>query len=803
MKFIIKFILVSTICFCQVAIESTPKSFSIEDNTSIPIQILPEFDVDVFLEEDENEMRSTDIKPYRFANPIDVDLNMENSGIWTSLDDGSYVWRLAIESTGAHSLNLIYDTFNIPEGAEFFVYSANKEMVLGAFTNYNHKPHGGFSTAPVKGDRVILEYNEPFNASFRGTINIDIVAHDYRNVFFNEDRGYGDSGSCNNNVACSVGDDWQDEVRSVAMILTSGGSRLCTGSLVNNANQDLSPYFLTANHCLGGNNSWIFMFNYESPVCTNQNGPTNMTVSGSTLMANSSTSDFALLLLNENPPESYNVHYAGWDVSGSTPSTPVGIHHPSGDIKKISFDYNNASNSGNYWDVDSWDDGTTEPGSSGSPLFDGNNHRIIGQLYGGVASCTNFGYDTYGKTSTSWNLGMRNYLDPNNTGLTYLDGMDAIDLPDPALSYSDVDLIFELNDGDTQINSLEISNTGEPESVLSYSVKISGFENPMGGPDIAENYWSDSDNESNLNAEWIDISQIGTIYPFYDNDEAGSSIEIGFDFPFYNEMYSELFINPNGWIGFGDDNDAWDNISIPSSSAPRSAIFGFWDDLNPNNDNCNSCAGDVYYHSDGNRMVIWFNDVAHWPGYFDNSIYNFQIVIYNSGEIKFNYDTMTGDYNSATIGLQNAQGNSGLQMAYNSNYVHNNLTTNIQKAPSWVGINQLDNYEVSGEINSGLSESINIIAQNDGMAEGIYNAYLNIASNASELESFLIELISSGNGLQGDVNGDMIVNVLDVIQVVNMALGEQDPDYNSADINQDGVINVLDVIQIVNIILEG
>ena len=89
------------------------------------------------------------------------------------------------------------------------------------------------------------------------------------------------------------------------------------------------------------------------------------------------------------------------------------------------------------------------------------------------------------------------------------------------------------------------------------------------------------------------------------------------------------------------------------------------------------------------------------------------------------------------------------------------------------------------------------------MAEGIYNAYLNIASNASELESFLIELISSGNGLQGDVNGDMIVNVLDVIQVVNMALGEQDPDYNSADINQDGVINVLDVIQIVNIILEG
>ena len=165
---------------------------------------------------------------------------------------------------------------------------------------------------------------------------------------------------------------WENEVRSVAMILTSGGSRLCTGSLINNVRQDLTPYFLTANHCLGGDQSWIFMFNYESPGCTNQNGPTYMTVQGSTRLVNSSTSDVALLLLDETPPLDYEVHYAGWDASGNTPSTPVGIHHPSGDIKKISFDYNNASNAGNYWDVNNWEDGTTEPGSSGSPLFDGN-----------------------------------------------------------------------------------------------------------------------------------------------------------------------------------------------------------------------------------------------------------------------------------------------------------------------------------------------------------------------------------------------------------------------------------------------
>ena len=793
-------LLVLTICLAQVSTPSTPKSFYIDENIPLSTVTLPSFDVDQFLIEDDNEMRSGDTKPYRFANPISVNLNMNNAGIWTELEDGSMVWMLEIESVGAFSLNIIYDIFDIPDGAEFFVYSDDMEMVLGAFTSFNHKPHGGFSTAPVKGDKIILEYNQPSNASFDGNISISTIAHDYRNVFFNEERGYGDSGSCNNNVACSVGDDWRDEIRSVAMILTSGGSRLCTGSLINNATQDLSPYFLTANHCLGGNNSWIFMFNYESPQCSNQNGPTNMTVSGSSLLASSSTSDVALLLLNETPPQDYNVHYAGWDVSGSTPSIPVGIHHPSGDIKKISFDYDNASNSGNYWDVDSWDDGTTEPGSSGSPLFDGQTHRIIGQLYGGVASCTNFGYDTYGKTSVSWNLGLSDYLDPNNTGLSYIDGIDAIDLPDPELSLSNINLNFELENDESDLSSITISNTGEDESVLFYSLSIRSFENPMGGPDNINNFWSDSNNESNLESEWIDISDVGTLYEFDNNDESGEVINIGFDFPFYGQNRDQLFINPNGWIGFGDDSNAWDNTSIPSNSAPRSAIFGFWDDLNPINNNCNSCSGEVLYHSNDDRMVVWFNDVAHWPTNFENSFYDFQIVIFKTGEIKFNYNNMVGISNSATIGIQNDSGNSGLQMSYNTEYVENELTTFVKKNPTWAGINQLENFDVSGELLEGSSVNFNIIVENNELTEGNYSANLNISSNASTEVSFPILLMSSSSNITGDINGDSLVNVIDVVQLVSIALGESS-ETSSADLNDDGVINVLDVIFLVNIVL--
>ena len=67
----------------------------------------------------------------------------------------------------------------------------------------------------------------------------------------------------------------------------------------------------------------------------------------------------------------------------------------------------------------------------------------------------------------------------------------------------------------------------------------------------------------------------------------------------------------------------------------------------------------------------------------------------------------------------------------------------------------------------------------------------------------MIELISSDNTLLGDVNGDSILNVLDVIQLVSMALGNQELDYSAADVNQDGEINILDVVQLVNLILEG
>jgi len=793
-------VVIVSISIAQISVKSTPKSLMFNDiNQNVPNINLNTIDIEALLIEDEIEQMDKSI-PFRFGTPIEVNYNLDNSGEWIETELGR-IWRISITSKSAYSMNLIYDRFILPEGAEMFVYDENMNTILGAFTSANNKDYYTFSTAPTKGDMTIIEYFEPYDVEFNGELSISHVIHGYKDVFFNDTRGYGDSGSCNNNVNCIEFSNWSDDVRSVAMILTSTGSRLCTGSLINNVRQDLTPYFLTANHCLGGDQNWIFMFNYESPGCTNQNGPTNMTVQGSTRLVNSSSSDVALLRLEETPPLEYEVHYAGWDASGTTPSTPVGIHHPSGDIKKISFDYNNASNAGNYWDVNQWEDGTTEPGSSGSPLFDGNTQRIIGQLYGGTASCTSITYDTYGKFSTSWNLGLSDYLDPDNTGTNFIDGINAIDLPDPELSFNAPNLDLEMNSNETQILNMSILNTGEIESELNYTISSSPFENEGNGPDNGNYFWTNSNLDNNTNYEWIDISNISNSYSFTDNDESGDLIPIGFNFPFYNNdlantTYNELFINPNGWIGFdADNNDAWNNTEIPTNQINGAAIFALWDDLNPVNDNCNEyCSGNVFYHSNEDRMVIWFDQVAHWYTNFPNTSYDFQVVLYPSGKIDINYRNIVGDYD-ASVGIQK-NSNIGSQVIFGTDNLANNFNITFEKSPDWLTVDPNQ-----GTLIAGQSETINMNINSNDLYDGLYNAFVLINSNGG---TATIPLNLTINGaLLGDANNDGLLNILDVIVIVNMVLGEIEGDLSVADLNGDGLINILDITILLSIILNG
>lgn len=424
----------------QVSIKGNPAPLSSAERARLPAVITAPVDRAALLAED--ELEESNRTPLRFGKPFEVNYSLDNSGVWETNPDGSRVWRLEIESPGAYSINLVYSDFFLPPGGQFFVYDPDRFHVLGAFTEKNNKSHGKFATAPLPGEVCILEYQEPPGTRGQARITVQRIVHAYRDLFTTAsektDIGFGESGPCNVNINCADGADWSDDKRAVAMILTQGGFRICTGALVNNARKDKTPFFLTANHCLGEEETWVFMFNYESPGCDDIDGPTWMTTSGSTLLSTNTYSDFALLELSEPPPDSFNVYYAGWSATGDTLQGATVIHHPMGDIKKISFDFDQVvptafmevpGTGESHWRIASWDVGTTEPGSSGSPLFN-SAHHIVGQLHGGYASCNNTASDWFGRFSESWMYGpgsatqLWNWLDADSTGILELDGRD-------------------------------------------------------------------------------------------------------------------------------------------------------------------------------------------------------------------------------------------------------------------------------------------------------------------------------------------------------------------------------------------
>ena len=424
----------TTVAFGQVAQGGFPWKWGTDlDLSAIPSVTTAALDLEALAAEDAVTDQYKEA-PWRFGVEREVDLGLEDAGTWVHEKD-RWIWRLGIECPGATGIGLTLGTFALPEGARLFVWNEDRTRFLGSFTEANEKEWGYLPLGLLDDDLVVVEYQEPEAVHGLGDVRISQIVHGYRSLLLHPENPaaeasmgpFGNSGSCNINVNCPSGSDWQTEKKAVALI-TNGGFAVCTGALVNNTAEDGTPYFLTANHCLGNPNNWVYYFNHESSTCSGSTGPTNQSVSGGTLLVNSGSSDVALIELSSTPPASFNVEYAGWDASGTGPTSAVGIHHPSGDVKKICFEnnapYTSTAGGAQVWWISAWEDGVTEPGSSGSPLFD-QNHRIIGQLYGGAAACSgsvnNGAYDYYGRMDVSWGVGLSGYLDPLNTGTEVLD----------------------------------------------------------------------------------------------------------------------------------------------------------------------------------------------------------------------------------------------------------------------------------------------------------------------------------------------------------------------------------------------
>ena len=417
--------------------------------------------------------------PLRFAYPVKVHYTLANSGVWQTLKDGGKLWRLKIRLPGALSTNALYDKFLLPKGAKFYVYSEETRQSIGAITSeyLNNESNSAFafSTGLIYGETVTFEYYQPETVREEAIISIARIDYGYRyvnNPYTPRTRPFNDSGDCQVNVNCPEGANWRMEKDAIAriMVVSDYGSGWCSCSLVNNTNNDNTPYVLTANHCLqndyGQNlfdaisnpnaSQWVFYWGYEHPGCSNGNEPVHRSTVGATVVANNEVSDFALLRLTQDPRNltGFTPYYLGWDRSGNSGTGGVGIHHPKGDVKKIStyrnvpistaYDSNSPNNSATHWRI-TWSDtephhGVTEIGSSGSPLLN-NDHRVIGQLHGGLSSCSSLNSpDWYGKFSVSWTGNgatdsrrrLRDWLDPQGINSQTLNGIGVLSISGPS-----------------------------------------------------------------------------------------------------------------------------------------------------------------------------------------------------------------------------------------------------------------------------------------------------------------------------------------------------------------------------------
>ena len=447
-------------CFSQVT-EETPLSWQLSIRSNVNIIELPPLDLEEIIEQDSiNDLDKS--LPWRYGISRSVQLDMNEGGEWTEIPNIGRIWRAAIKSPDAINLSINFENFYLPQGATLHLYNEDRSDISRTYSSAQNRQNNQVASWYISGDLIWIEYFVPDYVAEEAQLEIGSIIHGYRlgriRQYVESTRGLNDSGDCNFDVNCPIGadfDDKKDVVKKTVALLTLGNGYLCSASLMNNTRNDKTPYLLTANHCLEISDPayWTIRFNWMSPnpICgTGEDSDdlqTNFTMSGAEVRASNALSDFALVEMFSSIPESWDIAFAGWDNSDIDPEFEVGIHHPNGDIMKICRDDSGAvkenANGTEVWLIggvsvgtgNGWEYGTTESGSSGSPLFD-QNGRVIGQLYAGQSHCdgvlNNEDYDIYGRFGVSWDAGtsqqsrLRDWLDPSNSGIETLETIQNI-----------------------------------------------------------------------------------------------------------------------------------------------------------------------------------------------------------------------------------------------------------------------------------------------------------------------------------------------------------------------------------------
>jgi hypothetical protein len=511
-----------------------------------------------------------------------ININPNKNGTIIHWDNNEVSWIIKFHSPETPALGVILEKVKIPSDARFYIYSdqnPNYYYVVSA----KDVVSGYISTPHIPYESIVIEYVEK---SKEGTIGIEgsflisELVHIYNFLDISiEDKDLGDSEACQVNIKCAPeGDNWQQQKQGIARMIFRSGSNwyYCTGTLINNTNQDGTPYFLTAEHCGGDasqsdRNVWQFYFNYERPGCENTGTPPTNLVTGCDLKAKGPIdggSDFQLLLLSSTPPIEWNPYYNGWSRSTSAPTSGVSIHHPSGDAKKIST-YTETLTSAtpniggsvmatnSAWRV-TWSEtinghGVTEGGSSGSPIFNSQG-LVVGTLSGGSSSCSSTSLpDFYGKFDYHWisngttsDKMLQTWLDPASTGTITLQGYSPGDNFIDILSESFEGTSFPPANWELQSSS---SNTWKTSSGYTISGDTPIQINPYDGQKFVYIQWHGTQSQN----EWL-------ITPTLDlKDISGLALSFYFNGSYYWSVSpnDNCDLKVKAKIGDGSWTDIW------------------------------------------------------------------------------------------------------------------------------------------------------------------------------------------------------------------------------------------------------
>lgn len=508
------------LCITYNIISSVPYSFSDSLNQLSSIEQVDKLrteipNIEAILSYSDSLDEIGIIHPEFFGKGLEFNIKLNENGVWDTLSNGDRVWRLNIICPNAFTINFELESVFIGLNSNISFYSEDKNSLLGPYTQRINRVDSLFSTHLINSQSTIIELYESLEDFGKNSLVVSKVIYGFKDI--SSDANFSKQASiqsayCHIDANCPEGDEYCREKYSITRILKPYNNNifaLCSGSLLNNTAEDYKPLLLTAFHCIddgsGGlaqsekdeANNWVIQFGYIRENCESGSSMQTFEYFGAEFLAgwNQVKTDFVLLELLDNPKSGENnfpdVFYNGWDRTGDIPNNVGGLHHPDGDYMKVSLDSDQPSTYNTYWwSVDGWDNGTTEPISSGSPLFN-EDRRVVGQLTGQKhrgddprqAPCEFNKESTYGKLSLSWEGGgtsdtrLKDWLDPINSGVTTLDGIKMPNLQFgwvfPNLSVTHYAAYTDMQIGSNSTSSYKVEAGAELSLKAGREIKIS------------------------------------------------------------------------------------------------------------------------------------------------------------------------------------------------------------------------------------------------------------------------------------------------------------------------------------------